>query len=495
MYDRARAIQPIPKGLVFAWPSVGRVLGTPGKPLANPVRRTVEARFAADFSRVRVHTDAAAARTAAGLGAAAYTLGEHIVFGPGQYRPGTAAGLRVLAHELTHVLQQRPLGRPITALLGISHPADGAEREADAVADQVRSGRPGAPTVAPQHARTLQRLTSEHGQHAEQGVVSLTSDLSSPVTEDAQVTYQAEYQGDAGENPRFEFTLIDRATGAVIFAVTRSKPDMWFRLSGAGRRYRVTCRITSTAGTLGTVALDHDTIARDPKIPRPWTTLDPDAQAAAELMTDFRGYVIEAATATGAEGITALMLASVLRHEIGNTSLLPIGSPRAARESELAKTDATLRRRESGKPVETKDLDRSVGVGQVKSSTAAMVTGAIPWTEQNRENRAPARGKVQADYMALPPARQREILTLLSWPRSNISVAARYLARLKNRPNRYPKMTRAAFGSNERAVKIIATEYNLGPSTSAEALAEPADYGGQVWKYMQDPLMQQFFPN
>ena len=63
-----------------------------------------------DFSRVRVHADAKAAASAQSLNALAYTVGKAIVFGPGQYRPNTDAGARLLAHELTHVVQQSGQG-------------------------------------------------------------------------------------------------------------------------------------------------------------------------------------------------------------------------------------------------------------------------------------------------------------------------------------------------------------------------------------------------
>ncbi len=86
--------------------SVGQVLAGPGGALAPAVRHDMEQRFGHDFSRVRVHTDAAAQRSAAELGAHAYTLGRSIVFGRGQYAPASAAGARLLAHELTHVVQQ-----------------------------------------------------------------------------------------------------------------------------------------------------------------------------------------------------------------------------------------------------------------------------------------------------------------------------------------------------------------------------------------------------
>jgi hypothetical protein len=66
----------------------------------------MEARFGFDFSRVRIHTDGQAARSAEAVGALAYTVDEHVVFGPGHYSPRTADGRRLIAHELAHVVQQ-----------------------------------------------------------------------------------------------------------------------------------------------------------------------------------------------------------------------------------------------------------------------------------------------------------------------------------------------------------------------------------------------------
>ena len=66
-----------------------------------------EPRFGYDFSQVRIHTDARAAESARAVNARAYTVGREVVFGAGQYSPGTAAGQRLLAHELTHIVQQR----------------------------------------------------------------------------------------------------------------------------------------------------------------------------------------------------------------------------------------------------------------------------------------------------------------------------------------------------------------------------------------------------
>lgn len=87
-------------------PIVGEVLSSPGQPLDMAARAFMEPRFGADFGNVRVHSDFAAARSAQAVNAHAYTVGEQIVFNRGRYAPGTEEGRRLLAHELTHVVQQ-----------------------------------------------------------------------------------------------------------------------------------------------------------------------------------------------------------------------------------------------------------------------------------------------------------------------------------------------------------------------------------------------------
>jgi len=87
-------------------PIVTEVLGSPGRPLDPSTRDFMEPRMGHDFSQVRVHTDARAAESARAVSALAYTVGHHVVFGHGAYNPRTSAGQRLLAHELTHVVQQ-----------------------------------------------------------------------------------------------------------------------------------------------------------------------------------------------------------------------------------------------------------------------------------------------------------------------------------------------------------------------------------------------------
>ena len=91
-------------------PSVQDVAASPGQPLNPTTRASLEGLFGHDFSRVRVHSDATAARSAQDLHAYAYTMGHNIVFGAGQFAPETSEGGRLLAHELAHVVQQSALG-------------------------------------------------------------------------------------------------------------------------------------------------------------------------------------------------------------------------------------------------------------------------------------------------------------------------------------------------------------------------------------------------
>lgn len=116
--------------------SVEHTLARPGRPLERTVRSDMEQRFGHDFSMVRVHTDAPAAQSAKEVQARAYTVGHNLVFATNQYAPSTPDGRRLLAHELTHVLQQEGAGiRPLPL-----DPA-GASRTAHASATIVQRDR------------------------------------------------------------------------------------------------------------------------------------------------------------------------------------------------------------------------------------------------------------------------------------------------------------------------------------------------------------------
>jgi hypothetical protein len=144
--------------------AVHGVLRSTGRPLDGPLRAEMEARLGTDFSDVRAHADTAARRSAAEVGARAYTSGSHVVLGEG------GGDKHTLAHELTHVIQQRQgavAGTDNGSGLKVSDPSDRFERAAETNARRVMSGP--APTQhdvgpgprTPAAGAAVQRVTEE----------------------------------------------------------------------------------------------------------------------------------------------------------------------------------------------------------------------------------------------------------------------------------------------------------------------------------------------
>jgi hypothetical protein len=116
------------------------VVSSGGAPLDTGTRADMEGRFGTDFGDVRVHTGGAAEESAKSVGAHAYTVGSNVVFQRDRYDPGSDAGRTMLAHELTHVVQQRsgPVdGTPAAGGIKVSDPSDRFEREAVANAERI----------------------------------------------------------------------------------------------------------------------------------------------------------------------------------------------------------------------------------------------------------------------------------------------------------------------------------------------------------------------
>jgi Domain of unknown function (DUF4157) len=129
-----------------------------GEPLAGATRSLMESRFDNDFSDVRVHTDAKASDSAKSVNAHAYTVGSNVVFRSGMYEPESERGQRLLAHELTHVVQQRsgPVsGTPAPGGILLSDPSDAFEQAAERSADRVMAGE--ATSAGPAAAPSVQR--------------------------------------------------------------------------------------------------------------------------------------------------------------------------------------------------------------------------------------------------------------------------------------------------------------------------------------------------
>jgi len=129
-------------------PIVHEVLRSPGQQLDGTTRALMQSRFGYDFSKVRVHADRTAAESAQAVAALAYTVGNETVFGSSQYAPHTAAGQRLLAHEITHVVQQPDAasGSMFSSALRIGPVEDPSEREAREAEDLLA---PSAPRVLP----------------------------------------------------------------------------------------------------------------------------------------------------------------------------------------------------------------------------------------------------------------------------------------------------------------------------------------------------------
>ncbi|MEU1434212.1 DUF4157 domain-containing protein [Streptomyces sp. NPDC005775] len=122
-----------------------------GSPLDTETRTDLESRMGADFSDVRIHNDSSAHESAKGVGAHAYTVGNNVVFQRDAYDPSSPQGRTTLAHELTHVIQQRsgPVdGTEAPGGIRVSDPSDRFEREAVANADRVLSDPEPAPAPA-----------------------------------------------------------------------------------------------------------------------------------------------------------------------------------------------------------------------------------------------------------------------------------------------------------------------------------------------------------
>ncbi|MFB7594023.1 DUF4157 domain-containing protein [Streptomyces sp. NPDC056160] len=184
--------------------TVHDVLRTPGTPLEPVLRAEMEARLGADFSDVRMHTDQAARRSAAEVGARAYTSGSHVVVGEG------GSDRHTLAHELTHVVQQR--SGPVAGTdhgdgLRVSDPSDRFEREAEANAHRALA----APAPAVQRA-----VTQEGGDHGRQHAPA------APAVQRAPAFHQTEAPAESDRDAALR--MLDRVARTAERVILTSDP-------------------------------------------------------------------------------------------------------------------------------------------------------------------------------------------------------------------------------------------------------------------------------
>jgi len=170
------------------------VVSSGGRPLDTDVRGDMEARLGHDFGDVRVHDDSRAHDSAVAVNANAYTVGSNIVFQRDRFDPGSADGKLTLAHELTHVVQQRSGPVDGTAAGGgvrISDPGDRFEREAATNAERVMSAP--APAVAPGPA--VQRHADDGEQDVQRQIDSAQIDSGQPAVQREGEEEEEQVQG------------------------------------------------------------------------------------------------------------------------------------------------------------------------------------------------------------------------------------------------------------------------------------------------------------
>jgi hypothetical protein len=153
-----------------------------GSSLDDSTRGFMESRFGQDFGDVRIHTDSKASDSAKSVNAQAYTVGNDIVFQSGKFQPESSDGKQMLAHELTHVVQQRngPVsGSPAPGGINISHPSDPFEQEAVNTSASVMASS--APEPSAPAGATAQRAEEEEEPHVQTMVQRAEDEEEPPV--------------------------------------------------------------------------------------------------------------------------------------------------------------------------------------------------------------------------------------------------------------------------------------------------------------------------
>jgi hypothetical protein len=204
-------------------PVVQEVLASPGRPLDRATRADMEHRFGHSFSDVRVHADGRAAESARAVHAVAYTFGSDVVFASDRYRPETLAGRHLLAHELSHVLQQR--GAPSTSPILVGRQYSALERDAESAARRLSSGS--GPLKAPTLEVQRQAAENEHvGEGPEED-----EDPAEVRDGDAPVHATPDTSPGAGENaatepePGFEIALAEPEEATPMKGEGRGKSE------------------------------------------------------------------------------------------------------------------------------------------------------------------------------------------------------------------------------------------------------------------------------
>jgi hypothetical protein len=179
-----------------------------GQPLDRPTQALMQSRLGHDFSDVRVHADGQATESAKSVNAHAYTVGTDVVFQADKYSPSTESGQKMLAHELTHVVQQKagPVdGTPAPGGISVSHPSDPFEQAAERNAEQAMSSN--APMAAPAMATQATSLQREGDDEEEVQALAIQRESAG---EDEELQQSAIQREAAGEEEELQQSAIQR---------------------------------------------------------------------------------------------------------------------------------------------------------------------------------------------------------------------------------------------------------------------------------------------
>jgi len=193
-----QALQRVAQGAATGEADLGeriRQAAGKGQSLDGAVQTTLQTAMGADLSGVRVHTDGEADQMSRSVGALAFTTGSDIFFSQGAYDPSSTEGMRTLAHEATHVVQQSagPVAGTQTDMgVAVSDPSDRFEREAEARAEAVLASGAlsGASAAAPVQGRSVQRAEEEEPLQGR-----FVQRAQPPVNDDAGLEREADVMG------------------------------------------------------------------------------------------------------------------------------------------------------------------------------------------------------------------------------------------------------------------------------------------------------------
>ena len=208
-----------------------------------------------------------------------------------------------------------------------------------------------------------------------------------------------------------------------------------------------------------------------------------------ELWNDFKPYIEAAADATGSKGVPARLIAAILARESwarpkrGTNRAQDVIAAGEAWKIRETQHDELAAAYEQGPPT----LPASLGPGQLLQPTVAALEGLTTWREGApagtiglQLDRKLVRSRNVLDFIGLVVQEQVDVFNLARFPKTNITLVAKLLARLKNRAHRWPDVLRANVLDTDNLVKIVATEYNIGPTLTHYLAADDNWYGNII---------------